>query len=46
MNRLKKIWRSVQKSPKSPDKVFFLDPPKNKKPSVQKSPLYKIYGDI
>ena len=23
---------------------FFFDPPKNKKPSVQKVPLYKIYG--
>ena len=25
---------------------FFFDPPKNKKPSVQKVPPYEIYGDI
>ena len=29
----------------SPTKKEF-DPPKNKKPSVQKVPLYGIYGDI
>ena len=26
--------------------VVILDPPKNKKPSVQKVPLYGIYGEI
>ena len=25
---------------------FFFEPPKNKKPTVQKVPLYEIYGDI
>ena len=25
---------------------FFFDPPTNKKPSVQKVPPYRIYGDI
>ena len=30
---------------KKKQKIFF-DPPKNKKPSVQKVSLYKIYGEL
>ena len=38
--------RSGQKTAKIGRPNFFFDPPKNEKPSVQKAPLYKIYGDF
>ena len=43
---IKIFLRSYKKSPKLSKKTFFFDPPENEKLSVQKVPLYKIYGDF
>ena len=40
------IFKVGAKMAKKKGPNFFFDPPKNKKPSVQKVPPYGIYGDI
>ena len=43
---IKNIFKVGAKMAKIGRQNFFFDPPKNKKPSVQKVPPYGIYGDI
>ena len=45
-NHIKNIFKVGTKMAKKNGQNFFFDPPKNKKPSVQKVPPYGIYGDI
>ena len=43
---IKVMFKVMSKMAKKKRPNFFFDPPKNKKPSVQKVPPYGIYGDI
>ena len=43
---IKSIFKVGTKMANKDRQNFFFDPPKNKKPSVQKVPPYEIYGDI
>ena len=40
------MFKVGTKMAKKEGQNFFFDPSKNEKPSVQKVPLYKIYGDF